>query len=192
MASPEVIALLCAGPTCYHQAARGGGAGDSLSRSELAGLLAGLKAHEMNLALAKWAGDLDAERNLIAHVRVWLAGVAVREDWRIIKGRPVLSNMAALAVFEVVRPNRCVKCFGRGVVGIKVCGCCSGSGHAVLSGRVVAEAIGMYECNYRRLWRARYDQVYYYVQAIDSIVNYCIHRADSAGDNKKQFAIAAN
>ena len=171
MASVEIIGLLCAGSTRYHEQGDHGGAADKLSRSELAGLLSGLDRVAMNLALAKYAGDLEAERMLIAQVRVWAADVAVRESWHIVKGRPTLCNMSALVVFEAVRPNRCYRCQGRGMVSIKLCPVCNGSGYKALSGNKMAGVIGVDECNWRRLWRARYEQCFNYLQGIDSAVN---------------------
>jgi hypothetical protein len=142
-------------------------------------MLAGLDKAAMALALAKYAGDLDSERRLIAHVRVWAAEVAVREAWKIIKGRPCLSNMAALAVFDVVRPNRCERCKGAGVVAHHVCGRCGGLGYGRLSGRDIAEAIGVDHCNYIRTWRTRYESAFRYVQGLDSEVFAVLHTADS-------------
>lgn len=178
MASVEMIGLLCAGSTRYHEIGGGGGPGDNLSRAELAGLLAGLGDIAMAMALAKYAGDVDSERKLVAHVRVWAAGVAIRERWQIVKGRPTLSNISALAVFEVVRPNRCAKCSGRGFVVAKVCSCCKGTGYKQLSGRKISEAVSVDECNFRRLWRGRYDQCFMYVQRIDAEVNRVLRIAD--------------
>lgn len=177
MASVEIIGLLCAGSTRYHE--YGGGSGvDRLTRSELAGLLAGLNEAAMNLALAKYALDLEAERCLIAHVRVWAAGVAVRERWQIVKGRPTVVNISALAVFESVRPNRCCRCSGRGFVANRLCPVCTGSGYKALSGRKIADVIGVDECCFRRQWKQRYADVMAYVQGLDATVNRVIGFAD--------------
>lgn len=180
MASVEIIGLLCAGSTRYHNHGGRSGASDQLSRSELAGLLSGLDRTAMNLALAKYAGDLGAERMLIANIRVWAAGIAVRESWKIVKGRPCVANMAALAVFDVVRHNRCCRCSGRGVMSNRVCTGCNGSGYRPLTGRKLAEAIGIDEATYRKQWRVRYEYCLDYVQNIDSEVN----RAVSLSDRK--------
>lgn len=177
MASVEVIALLCAGSTRYHDAGRSSST-DKLSKGEMAGLLAGLSRESMNLALAKYALDVDAERMLIAHVRVFAAGLAVKEDWHIVRGRPVLSNMAALAVFDVVRPNRCKRCSGRGLLTYRSCSVCSGSGYKALSGRQIAEAIGVDEKCYRRLWKARFESLVAYLQGINSAVSWALYHAD--------------
>lgn len=178
MASVEMIGLLCAGSTAYHAVRGGSGSPNAMKRSELAGLLAGLTGPQTDLALAKYGDDQESERRLIAHVRVWLADVAIREDWRIVKGRPTMSNMAALAVFEVVRPNRCERCHGRGLVVNRVCNRCSGAGYQHLSGRDLAGAISVDECNYRRTWRERYERAFSYVQSIDSNVVFSIFMAD--------------
>jgi hypothetical protein len=177
VASVEIIALLCAGSTAYHGLPGGGSTGDRLSRLEIAGLLSGLNKAAMNLALAKYALDLDAERGLIAHVRGYAAGLAVKEGWHIVKGRPVLCNMAALAVFEAVRPNRCVRCSGRGVLGHRVCIRCNGSGYKALSGRKIAEGIGVDEAAYRRSWREKYEHCFGYIQSLDSEINKCLRLA---------------
>ena len=178
MASVEMIGLLCAGSTRYHESGGHGSATDKLSRPELAGLLSGLDKASMNYALAKYALDQDAERMLIAHVRVWAAGVAVREDWHIVKGRPTVSNMAAWAVFEAVRPGRCHRCEGRCMVSNRVCSVCGGSGYKALSGRAIAEAIGMDEAAYRRLWKTRYFHCLSYVLEIESKLNKTLALSD--------------
>ena len=182
MATVEVIGLMCAGSVRYHEALGGGGCPGQLSRAELAGLLSGLSCTAMNLALAKYAGDLDAERSLIAQVRVWAAGMAIREHWAIVRGRPTVVNMAALSVFEVVRPNRCPQCQGRGVENVRICSCCDGTGYKALSGRVVADAIGVAETSYRDVWRGRYEQCIRHVQDIDGQVNRVIRLADREQD----------
>lgn len=182
MASVEIIGLLCAGSTRYHQVTSKSSV-DKLSRSELAGLLATLGRHELNYALAKYAMSIEAERMLIAYMRVWAAGMAVENGWHVVKGRPTVVNMAAIAVFESVRPNRCYRCEGRGIVSNKVCPVCDGSGYKALSGRKIAEAIGVDESNYRRIWRYRYNDCYSHMQAIDSSVNEVLMFADHENNN---------
>lgn len=177
MASPEVIGLLCAGATNYHSV--GGGSGkDKLSRSELAGLLAGLDEVAMNLALAKYAGDEAAERMLIAQTRVWTVHVANQEGWQVVKGRPTIMNLAALAVFEVIRPNRCGRCGGTGFKALKVCSTCHSTGFKPLSARQLAEAVLVDRETFRKRWQARYDLCYRHVQQIDAEVNQSLRMAD--------------
>jgi hypothetical protein len=182
MASVEVIGLLCAGSVKYHRV--GLGRRPDLSRSELAGLLAGLTKEQTDLAMAKYGGDESSERNLIAHVRVWLAGMAIREEWRIVRGRPTVCNMAALAVLEVVRPNRCDRCKGRGVLVNRACSVCGASGYHHLSGREIAQGIGVDHANYIRTWCHRYESAYRYVQGIDSQVKMVVRKADRADFEK--------
>lgn len=182
MASVELIALLGAGSVKYHPACGRSSSSSELSRSELAGLLSGLTRPQMAMALAKYGCDLASERQLIAHVQVWAAGVAIRENWKIVKGRPVVSNMAAIAVFEVVRPNRCERCQGRGVLINRGCSKCDGSGYQHLSGNKIAEAIGIDAGNFCRTWRGRYEHALSYVQALDSQVNSAMRRNDKRDD----------
>ena len=168
MGGVEGLALLTAGSTRYHDSVgRSAGSAGKLCRSELAGLLSGLGSTAVNMALAKYMGDVDAERILIEQVKMWAYGVAAREHWRIVAGRPCVSNMSALAVFDVVRPNWCGLCGGGGYVGIRYCKRCRGDGFERISGRVIANAIGIDECNYRRVWRGRYAIVFGFVQDID-------------------------
>ena len=178
MANPEIIGLLCAGSVRYHEPLGSGSAAGQLSRSELAGLLSGLSGVAMHLALAKYAGDVDAERSLISHVRQWAAGVAVREQWEIVRGRPTVVNMAALAVFEVVRPNVCTRCNGVGFERNKPCRCCDGSGVKALSGLFIANALKIPETSYRRKWEQRYEVCYRYVVDLESEVNHRLSVAD--------------
>lgn len=183
MASAEmIVALLCAGSTRYHSVGGvGGWLGGRLSRPELAGLMAGMNEVQTHLALAKYALDEDSERALIASVRVWAAGLAIQQGWDIVRGRPTVANMSALAVFDVVRPNRCCRCQGRGLVDNRVCSCCSGTGYKALSGRKMAEAIGVDQSNYCRIWKGRYQMILNHVQNIDSNVNISIRSADKEG-----------
>lgn len=174
MAGVDVLARLCAGSTRYHSVGGRCSAGGQLSRAELAGLMSGLDAQGMNLALAKYLCDVDAERLLMAHVQVKAAGLAVAEGWVIQRGRPCVLNMSAVAVLEVVRPNVCRRCQGTRYVHSKVCCRCQGAGLLALSGRDIAEAVGVDESTFRRLWRPRYDRLYEYVQAIDSRVKGCV------------------
>lgn len=182
MASVEIIGLLCAGSVKYHEALGSAGAVGVLSRPELAGLLSGLSSVAMNLAMAKYAADLAAERMLIAQVREWAAGVAVRDGWKIVRGRPTVCNMAALAVFEVVRPNLCRPCCGSGWrndgVSVVLCKSCGGSAFKSLSTRDIAEAIGVAETTYRDTWRPRYERFLAHVQGIDGDINRILIKSD--------------
>jgi hypothetical protein len=141
-----------------------------LSRLEVAGLLKGLSPEAVNLALAKYCGDLGAERALIAQVRTWAAGVAVKEQWPVVRGRPTVVNMCALAVMEVVRPNRCATCKGTGYKGVRLCQSCNGVGVKGLAGVVVAEACGLDGSNYLKTWRRRYEVVLQRVSDYESDV----------------------
>ena len=181
MAGPEIIGLLCAGSTNYHPLG-GGGRATQLTKSEMAGLLRGLSDEAMAFALAKYAVDLDAERRLIALVRVCVSSWSVREQWQIVRGRPTLSNMAAVAVFEVVRPNRCSRCRGIGFIGNKVCGTCLGTCYKPLSGRQVAEAMCIDHTNYIRTWKARYDRVLEHVGGLDGMVCLALRVASRRDD----------
>lgn len=187
MASVEIIGLLCAGSVKYHQALGSGKAAGVLSRSELAGLLAGLSDSGMHLALAKYAGDLDCERKLIAHVRTWAAGVAFAEGWEVVRGRPTVVNLCALAVFEVVRPNVCPTCQGSGWTrsrsSVVLCKGCNGAAFRALSGREVAAAVGLANSTFCDTWRGRYDKILSFVQDLDYEVNKVLRVSDRSEKN---------
>lgn len=167
----SVLGRIASGAVQYGGVKGGTVSADSLSRAELAGLLSGLDRVHTNLALAKYMRDELAEFALTESVRLWISGVAKRDGWRIVNGRPYLNNMAVLAVFEVISPGRCSKCQGRGMfMFARVCKSCGGSGFERLSGRVLAHSIGMDHSGWQRIWAARYQQCVSYVQSIDSTV----------------------
>jgi hypothetical protein len=178
MSNGEIGGLLCAGSTRYHEMLGSSSRVGKLSKAELAGLLSGMNKQAINLFMAKYMLDLDAERRLIAHVRVWAAGVAGKYNWKVVKGRPTVVNLAALAVFETVRPNRCERCGGRGILSVKACAACVGTGYKYLSRRKIAEAVGLSESTYREIWRERYTDVFRYVQRIDVDINIILKTAD--------------
>lgn len=182
MANIETLKLLCAGSTRYHPALISTQSSDVLNRIEIAGLLSGLNAIQTALTYAKHVGDLSAERKLWAMVYEWVVGKALRDGWQVVRGRPTLANMSYLAVFEVVRPNRCPKCNGCGIVKAKACQGCNGSGYKPLSNRTIAKAIGVDESNYRRVWCGRYQSVYEYVRDIDCDVNRAVKMSDAGHD----------
>ncbi|MBE0434644.1 MAG: hypothetical protein IBX56_02440, partial [Methylomicrobium sp.] len=127
-----------------------------------------------------YAGDVEAERTLFAVVRLWLVGIAIAEGWTVVRGRPTISNIAALAVLDVVRPNICGRCRGVGHVKGRACSACSGVGIRRLSGRQIAKAIGVDESRYRRVWRERCQRCLSHVQELDSAVLSLLKHADRA------------
>lgn len=178
MAGVETLALLCGGVVRFGSV-RGAAAGDGqLSRSELAGLLAGLNREQMLFALAKYCGDEQSLRELWAHVYSYAAGLAGRQKWKIVKGKPIVSEMSRMAVYEVVSPGRCTKCHGTGLLVNRACTSCSGTGFMRVSGRKLAECAGVDERRWRECWKDRYEQIVKYIQGLDSAVNITMRRAD--------------
>ncbi|WKJ88771.1 hypothetical protein QZJ86_12135 [Methylomonas montana] len=175
MANPEIIGLLCAGSSFFESGPRRS-SGVVLSRSELAGYLAGTSDIAMSFALGCYALDQDAERLLIAYVRVWAAHLANREGWEIVKGRPTVSNLSAIAVYEVIRPLVHMACAGSGYTrdarsGKRVvCSACAGTGIKALSGRKIAAAAGLDKMDWFRHWQNRYLQILKYVIELDGEV----------------------
>lgn len=184
MSTPEVIGLLCAGSTLFQSGGRRS-AEVVLSRSELAGYLAGATPAAMNFALASYALDEGAERRLIAQVRVWAAGVAIRDGWQVVRGRPTISNLCAIAVYDAIRPLVHVTCQGSGYSGTAVCSGCGGSGLKPLSGRKIAAAAGLDLHSWQRHWLDRYKQILGYVIELDGEVQSILAAAN------KQFDIGS-
>jgi hypothetical protein len=175
MANPEIIGLLCAGSSFFESGSRRS-TGVVLTRSELAGYLAGSSDIAMNFALGCYALDDDAVRMLIAYVRVWAGHLANRDGWQIVKGRPTVSNLSAIAVYEVIRPLVHMSCSGSGYIpeagsGARVvCSACAGTGIKPLSGRKIAAAAGLEKMDWFRHWQDRYLQILKYVIDLDGEV----------------------
>ena len=95
-----------------------------------------------------------------------------------------------MAVFEVIRPNRCkagcqlvkVGRYERWYKGGRLCPSCEGSGVKPLSGRKIADALLVDECNYRRLWKSRYQACYAFVADLDQRVGSLLCVADRRED----------
>lgn len=170
MASLEMLGRLCAGVSNLQGA--GGGGASVLMRSELAGLLAGLSDMQLDFVVAKYMSDKGAEHRL--KLRLWRSGVTSVSDAE----KSAFFGLVSLVVVEVVRPNRCGRCSGRGFVAGQVCKVCSGTGFKRFSGRFLAESLGVDQCRYRRVWRGRYDDCYRSVAALDSEVRLALFNAD--------------
>lgn len=141
---------------------------ESINRVELAGLLSGLDRHETNFVLAKYRCDESAQVALMAHVRVYAAGLAVRGKWKIVRGKPIVYNMGGLAVIEAISPGRCGRCNGTGLLSGRACATCSGTGHKTISGRARAQYVGVDEKQWRQVWKSRYEDIHSYVLQIES------------------------
>ncbi|MFA6051548.1 MAG: hypothetical protein WC762_03060 [Methylobacter sp.] len=185
MANPEVVGLLCARSSFFESGSRRS-FGVVLSRSELAGYLSGASSAAMNFALASYALDEVAERMLIAHVKVWSVGVANREGWQIVRGRPTISNLSAIAVYDVIRPLVHVACQGSGSIGAKVCPGCGGSGLKPLSGRKIAAAAGLELKDWQRHWVDRYRQILKYIIDLDGEVQTILSVANKEVDTDSE------
>lgn len=151
---------------CRYSSPCSGGVAE-LTRAELAGMLAGLHRDAVNFALAKYAGDESAYWDFLFSVRVYAAGLACREGWEIVRGRPTVYNLSAIAVAETALSNRCGTCKGSGFERTKVCRTCSGHTLARLGHATIAELAGLSETTFRRLWYSRYCSLCKYVLDFD-------------------------
>jgi hypothetical protein len=185
MSNVEVIGKLMAGAVGVDFVC--GTAGKELSKVELAGLLAGLSNHEMNLALAKYGVDEDASRRLLVGVSLHVLELAYKEDWSH-KDNRIFVAMAKLAINEIISENLCPNCNGVGIVKIKVCNVCNGTRHKVMSGRKKANIIGVTQVQWTRMWSSRYEDVFEYVRGMDSLIK----RTISNRSTEKNFTMIQN
>lgn len=177
MSSVELIGKLMAGVSSVDSVRSTAGA--VLSKSELAGLLAGLSQAETDLAIAKYGCDEGAKRRLLVHVQAYITTIAVKEGWKP-RNRELLGMLALLSVSEVVSDNLCPHCHGTGMVKVKVkvCNVCNGTRHKSLSGRRIAESIGVSNTQWLRDWKPRYGRIYDYVHGLDVNVQWRLINAN--------------
>jgi hypothetical protein len=167
MSNVEVIGKLMAG--CYFGDGVRSTAGAELSKSELAGLLAGLSEQAMCFALAKYGCDEDARRRIETNISVYVTELSFKENWSH-KDCKIFCAMAKLAIDEVISENLCPLCNGVGLVKIKVCNVCNGTRHKIMSGRKKASVIGVTQVQWTRIWSNRYESVFEYVHGIDCLI----------------------
>lgn len=135
----------------------------AISMEELMGALAGLEpGPELAIRVAV-CGQADMVKALELTTAVELSGVAARNGWRMVTGKPVLRSMAARAVAELADPKIyfCPACGGSGkrtpTPKNPSCECPRCNGYATIepSGRQMAELIGIDEATWRRTWSGR-------------------------------------
>ena len=155
--SIEILALLTAG--CVNPMAVGGRASgnDRLSKSEIAGLLAGLTNIEMAFAQAKFMGDEQSALCLVILTRQQTQALSVRAKWKV---RPYqVIALADIATQSALSSCKCRRCGGVGHKLNKACLSCNGTGLGHESARAMADAIGVDEAAYRRNWKDKLSLV---------------------------------
>jgi len=119
----------------------------------------------VNVLLAKWAGDEDAQRAVVAELTAKLERDAHDLGWQVSFSR--LAAVASAATLEFVSPRKCPECRGRLKVflrskrkgkGVREFDCyrCEGRGYIQRTGRARAEAVGVDPKEWRVRWEARY------------------------------------
>lgn len=171
--SLEVLALLTAGSVNPAAVSGRSCKGDSLSKSEIAALLAGLSDFEMAYAMAKFTGDDSAVGVVLIMTHKQALNVAVKSGWKV---RPSqLKVLAGIATHEALSPCKCKKCGGIGYKLNKACLACNGTGLGHESTRAMAKAIGVDEAAYRRNWREKLSVVLAYLYDIEGSINKKVH-----------------
>jgi len=151
---------------------------DRITQADISAALAGLPDAPYWLGRAKWLGDLSNRHQLALNVRDEAVRIMGRPDkngnivrWKIT--RPgLLTLMGEIAITEVIYPNNCKVCEGRGAAWnkhglIKICPECEGSGQGSWSNNAKAKILGMPRQTYDTTWKKRYDLVYNYVRGLD-------------------------
>jgi hypothetical protein len=170
----ERLAVMFGGCSSYRSDSRSTG-GDALSRVEVAGMLTGMRPHEVDFVYA-FFGDKEAELRLVAHLSLVAHELAKREAWKAIEDA-MLERMAYSAVREIL-DKRCKACKGTGFKGIKACCQCGGIGMSRIKDNGIARWLQVDPSNYSRVWKRRYDCVFVYVQDIEFSVKSIIRRSE--------------
>ncbi len=174
MAQNEILKMLAVSAVNVDRVP--GGGVPTLVASDVAAMLAGASRQVMMLAYAKYLQDQQSLVLLASHVYCWSADLAVNEQWRITRGRPIVRNMSHLAVAESIHPNVCLKCCGRGFVRARGCGSCQGSGYKSISDCGRAKVIGVSKSTFHECWRDRYQQIYGYLQQLESDLSITLYK----------------
>jgi hypothetical protein len=176
--SIERFAVMFSGCGSYQSGARST-AGGTLSRVELAGVLAGLSDIEQNYFYA-FFGDEKCLSNLGEAMIGQALSLARREEWRgdleLIAG--IIRAMVQAALDENL-DGRCHSCNGTGVSRrARMCSACSGSGVARLPDARLAAIIGIDRSNYSRCWKRRYDRIFVMIQDVECSVKMKIRKSE--------------
>lgn len=142
------------------------GGAPALSMDQLMACLKGLDRGPELLIRAAFIGQ-PVMRDLYLEGFHLAVTIASEKGWKPVKGKPVLRNMAAMAIDEVVAPNRhfCPACGGTGQTyggpdkPPGVCRRCTGSGNRFISMRSQAARCDIDEAAWRRTWAPRYPVI---------------------------------
>lgn len=100
MATLEILNALSAGTSNWDHIV--GRSSPELTRSEIAGMLAGLSRPAELLAWAKYMQDEASLRNFKFFMIQFTAGIAVDQGWKIKKGKPCVYRLGELVATELV------------------------------------------------------------------------------------------
>ena len=164
----ELIAVMLGGAVKYGVSCSGNKE-NKLSRVELAGLMKGMSDIEMDLAMAKYGNDDVAKLKVYKHVYRVVLDRAIKNGWSCKIGG-IFETLVSLAVSEVMGDNLCIKCNGTGLKSVvRPCPCCKGTGYHALSGRKMANQLGIDEKAWRSNWKDRYSEILAYVISLDVV-----------------------
>jgi hypothetical protein len=143
-----------------------------LTAGEFAVLLAGLDTVAVCFVLAKYCDDADSMSQLVKFVVDFVVRMAEEQDWRGGPGQADLIKLSTVAVYEVVQPHVCHVCNGHDTS----CKRCNGYGIDRVSDRSVAQAIGVAQTSFIRVWKGRFHAICKYLYDIDYSIESVIYK----------------
>lgn len=143
-----------------------------LTASDLAGAMPRNKLQQ-NLLMAEFMLDERAKRTASYLLHWKVADMVLRHKWPVLTGVPIYKAMSAQCVEEVVTPDLCDKCGGRGVTESRKipmdCGKCQGTGRGSLTDDRRYTALSRLEDvsaitreDWHRKWKYICDEIYAY------------------------------
>jgi hypothetical protein len=153
-----------------------GGGSPELTSAETAAALSGIRTFERTVVLTKYA-QWRKEKHLAELLLRRALDMALANKWRYRDGQ--MLALCEMAVFEFLNPPPCRVCDMTGQVAktreervegddpLKTCPSCNGAGSRRYSGSRKAEAIGVNQSNWSRIWCRRYDKVFYELESAE-------------------------
>ena len=134
-----------------------------LSGIDVAGAcgMAGLTGPEYRLMLAKYCGDAKCLQELEYDAWLLVADIAIKNQWRAVRGKPYLRTLARIGLIEVIADHRCQVCGGTGLdQKFRPCTHCRGSGVCNLPRpAVIEQQYGLSAEAWRKTWASRFPLV---------------------------------
>lgn len=183
MQCADVLACLVGSTINYQFMPRGGK--PEFTGVELAYLLSGATTIEQALALAVYADDRAATRQLQSRMILFAIDLAIKSGYKTERGKPYHVNMGLLSVLELMSPGKqCRWCRGSGTNEGHECDLCRGCGRspAQTDSQVQrARFVGVSAMEWRRHWKDKYGFVFAHINDVHSSVCRLVARNQIVG-----------